>query len=54
MKQGEWKRERQEQAAARQEARDKRSTSDQLEKLMQRGAAGGKEYKRLMDKLAKE
>ncbi len=54
MKKGDRKRERQEQAAARQEARDKRSTSDQLEKLVARGAAGGPEYRRLMEKLAKE
>ncbi len=54
MKQGDRKRERQEQAAARQEARDKRSTADQLEKLVARGVKGGKEYRRLMDEIAQK
>ncbi len=54
MKKGDRKRERQEEAAARQEARDQRSISDQLKRLVARGATGGKEYRRLMDLMVRK
>ena len=45
-------RERRDEAAARQEAADQRNPTDQLDRLVNRDAIGGKEWDRLMDKVA--
>jgi len=45
------KRERQEEAAARQAARDERTTVQQLRRLAERNAVGGKEWERLISLL---
>jgi hypothetical protein len=42
------KRQRQEEAAARQAARDERTTVQQLRRLAERDAIGGKEWTRLL------